>query len=217
MWPHWPGIAFKATAWFLHSLKSHLSYLNQYFKQIYWESNLVVTYQFWLPWLPPQTSIPTGYGPCPTSNINFKLNRPPDLTWPDWPTLTNQHWPTDNWPDLNNTDPLTSDTWHLTTDLRHGKEWYIQALRNSSPELWCLGIQNLHFCPVEGPAGDTFRQWPWTNNWPEWQDLEGLEIKEQCCLVLPKSGSVRFFEDFHEPGTGPMVWFRQMSEPWTGP
>ena len=28
---------------------------------------------------------------------------------------------------------------------------------------------------------------------------------------------VQFFEDFHEPGTGPMVRFRQMSEPWTGP
>ena len=36
-------------------------------------------------------------------------------------------------------------------------------------------------------------------------------------IVLPKSGSVRFFEDFREPGTGPMVRFRQMSEPWTGP
>ena len=36
-------------------------------------------------------------------------------------------------------------------------------------------------------------------------------------VVLPKSGSVRFFEDFHEPRTGPMVRFRQMSEPWTGP
>ena len=87
---------------------------------------------------------------------------------------------TDNWPDLNNTDPLTSDTWHLTTNLQHGKEWYIQALRNSGPKLWCLGIQNLHFCPVEGPAGDAFRQWPWTNNWPEQQDLEGLEIKGWC-------------------------------------
>ena len=32
MWPHWPGITFKATALFLHRLKSHLSYLNQYFK-----------------------------------------------------------------------------------------------------------------------------------------------------------------------------------------
>ena len=36
-------------------------------------------------------------------------------------------------------------------------------------------------------------------------------------LVLLKSSLVQFFEDFHEPGTGPMVWFRQMSEPWTGP
>ena len=36
-------------------------------------------------------------------------------------------------------------------------------------------------------------------------------------VVLPKSGSVQFFEDFHEPGTGPMVRFRQMSEPWTRP
>jgi hypothetical protein len=36
-------------------------------------------------------------------------------------------------------------------------------------------------------------------------------------VVMPKSGSVRFFEDFCEPGTGPMVRFRQMSEPWTGP
>ena len=36
-------------------------------------------------------------------------------------------------------------------------------------------------------------------------------------VVLLKSGSVWFFEDFCEPGTGPMVQFRQMSEPWTGP
>ena len=36
-------------------------------------------------------------------------------------------------------------------------------------------------------------------------------------VVMPKSGSVRFFEDFREPGTGPTVRFRQMSEPWTGP
>ena len=46
---------------------------------------------------------------------------------------------------------------------------------------------------------------------------------DQCHLlllwdvVLPKSGSVWFFEDFFEPGTGPMVQSRQMSEPWTGP
>ena len=32
-----------------------------------------------------------------------------------------------------------------------------------------------------------------------------------------KSGLVQFFEDFCEPGTGPMVQFRQMSEPWTRP
>ena len=43
-------------------------------------------------------------------------------------------------------------------------------------------------------------------------ECDGLSV-----VVLPKSGSVRFFEDFCEPGTGPMVRFRQMSEPWTGP
>jgi hypothetical protein len=41
--------------------------------------------------------------------------------------------------------------------------------------------------------------------------------KRAIAVVLPKSGSVRFFEDFREPGIGPMVRFRQMPEPWTGP
>ena len=142
MWPHWPGIAFKATACFLHSLKSHLCYLNQYFKQIYWESNLLVMYQLWLPWLPPRTSIPTGYGPCPTSNINFKLNRPPDLTWLDRPTLTDRqltrfewHWPPDIW-------HLTPDNWFTTWErMIHTSSWKFQ------PRITMPGNSELAFLP----------------------------------------------------------------------
>ena len=47
--------------------------------------------------------------------------------------------------------------------------------------------------------------------------VEVVQQIETLVVVLPKSSSVWFFEDFCEPGTGPMVQFRQMSEPWTGP
>ena len=47
-----------------------------------------------------------------------------------------------------------------------------------------------------------------------------ISFNDRCSqkqLVMPRSGSVQFFDDFCEPGTGPMVQFKQMSEPWTGP
>ena len=48
---------------------------------------------------------------CPpyTININFEINRPPDLTWPDWPTTDQQL--TNNWPTI---DPIwtTLTPWH---------------------------------------------------------------------------------------------------------
>ena len=54
------------------------------------------------------------WAPPYTTNINFELNQPPDLTWPDQPTLTNrqltqfeQHWPPDIW-------HLTPDNWFTT-------------------------------------------------------------------------------------------------------
>ena len=99
----------------------------------------IVTYWFWLPWLPPRMSIPTGYGPCPTTNINFELNQPPVLTWPDQLTLTDQQltWFEWHWP---------PDIWQLTTDLQHGKEQYVQALGNSS-QIMMPGNSELAFLP----------------------------------------------------------------------
>jgi hypothetical protein len=47
---------------------------------------------------------------------------------------------------------------------------------------------------------------------------EQVMTKSSVSLELSSSDDeVRFFEDFCEPGSGPMVQFRQMSEPWTEP